>query len=124
MLPLWPPTPGTYAIRMVRDGPLVAVRIWFGPPVIQGEEQDRSPRWCAEIDGFTDYPQRDRTTGATCRVPFDIERVWPWCAKHPIDQATYEYMVARSSWARRHNRENPAAKPRDAIDFTSLATPF
>src|SRR4029077_16203465 len=48
------PVEGFYKTRRTNSGMWVAVRIWFGSPVIGGETQDRSPRWCVEVDGRTD----------------------------------------------------------------------
>ena len=58
---VWPPVAGHYAMRLARGGVRVAVRIWEGPPVIEGEELDRSPRWCCEIDGRTDRGKNTRS---------------------------------------------------------------
>ena len=50
----WPPIAGHYATRLVKDGPRVAVKIWYGAAIIAGEEQDRGHDWRVEIDGKTD----------------------------------------------------------------------
>ena len=62
-VPIWPPREGYYAMTMVRGGVLVPVRIWFGPAVINGEEQDRGHDWRCEIDGRTDLIEGDRAAG-------------------------------------------------------------
>lgn len=100
------PLAGFYAMRLVRGGPLVPVKIWFGLPIIDGEQQDRSPRWCVEIDGKTTY--RDEL------IP--IEKAWPWCAKEPISEADYAYMRGLTNWAVEHKQSHPAATPRRPID--------
>lgn len=117
---IWPPIAGTYAITLVRNGPLVPVRLWFGVPIIDGEEQDRSPRWCAEIDGKTDTVVKDPDTGARCTVPIDIDRAWPYCAKRPVSDADYRFYLARGEWAREHSPDHFAAKPRERMDLGSL----
>jgi len=121
---VWPPIPGYYATRLVRGGPRVAVRIWFGPPLIEGEELDRSPRWCVEIDGNTDRWELDEEAGYRCRVPLEVERVWPFCAKEPIDEAEYRFLVADAAHAREWRPDDPKAEPRKAVDFNTLPMRF
>ena len=123
-VPVWPPIAGTYAMRLTRDGVRVPVRIWFGLPVIAGEEQDRAPRWCVEIDGRTDRWERDTDTGYRCRVPIEVERAWPYCAREPIAEPEYRYLLEHAAWARDHNPEHPKAKPREAVNFHTLAPRF
>jgi hypothetical protein len=94
----------------------VPVKIWFGAAVIDGEEQDRSHAWRVAIDGRTDRIERD-DTGYRCRVALEVDAVWPHCAREPISEAEYSYLVAHSSWAREHRPQHPKAKPRAAVDF-------
>lgn len=115
----WPPTAGYYSTSLVRRGPRVAVRIWFGPAVIDGEEQDRAPGWYCEVDGRTDRLERD-DTGYRCRVPLDVDTVWPFCAKDPITESEYRYLLAHARWAKEHRPEHPKASPRQAVDFNTL----
>jgi|SRR5580765_5045783 len=114
------PVAGFYAMRLARAGIEVAVRIWFGPPVVDGEELDRSPRWCAEVDGRTDK------TVDGCRVPIDPldDDVWPFCTARTIDQAEFDFLTRRAAWARRYAASHPAARPRRAIDLRSLPPLF
>lgn len=104
------PTAGHYAMRLVRNGPLVPVRIWFGPPhdPVTGEELDRSPRYQAQIAG----------------KEADIDRVWPWCAKNPIAENEYRYMLDVSQWATEHAPREPEAKPREPVDVTTMRPLF
>lgn len=122
-VPSWPPLPGTFATRLVKGGPRVAVRIWFGNAIIDGEEQDRAPGWFVEIDGATDREERD-DTGYRCRVPLDVTRVWPWCAREPITHAEYLYLKAMAAHAKAHNPMHPAAAPRERIDVGRMAPIF
>lgn len=94
---------------------MVPVRVWFGQPIIDGEEQDRSPRWCAELDGRTDTFEYD-DSGYSCAIPLDAERVWPWCAKYPITEAQYRYMRDYAAWAKAHAPDKPQASPRSAVN--------
>ncbi len=120
----WPPTAGYYATRLVKDGPRVAVRIWFGQAIIDGEEQDRSPGWFVEIDGRTDRWEKDDDTGYRCRVPIDVDRAWPFCGNEPITEQEYRYLVAHAGWAREHQPNHPKAQPRKAVDFNTLTMRF
>ena len=92
------PLAGFYALRLARGGIEVAVHIWFGCPVIDGEEQDRSPRWCVELDGETTKTERDKESGYECRVPLDpiFDNVWPFCAGRPIDQTEFAFLKRRA----------------------------
>lgn len=119
----WPPVAGTYATKLVRGGPRVPVRIWFGNAIIAGEEQDRAPGWFVEIDGRTDRVEFG-DDGYRCRVPLDVERVWPHCAKDPVSEAEYRFLVSHAAWAREHQPDHPKAQPRKPVDFHTLPVRF
>jgi hypothetical protein len=110
------PVAGYYRVRKINGGMWVAVRIWFGAPIIDGEEQDRSHRWCVEVDGKT--CRFDREAGH--RVPLDAHDVWPFAARHPITRGEYGFLRKRAAWARDHAPEHPAAKPHEPIDLRKL----
>lgn len=124
VIPIWPPVEGHYATRLTRGGPRVPVRIWFGQPIIDGELQDRSPRWCVEIDGKTDRVVKDEETGAFCTVPLDVEMAWPFCARDPVKPHEYRFLVSDAEHAREHRPEHPKANPRQAVDFNTIPLPF
>lgn len=113
-VPVWPPVAGTYAMRLTKGGVRVPVRIWFGAPVMDGEELDRSPRWNCEIDGRT--TERGEL--------LDIDRAWPYCAKEPIGESEYRYLVEHAAWARDHAPDHPKAAPRRAVNFNRLPMRF
>lgn len=116
-IPVWPPRPGYYSTSLVRNGPQVAVRIWFGNAIIDGEEQDRGEDWRCEIDGRTDYVEKDeKHPEYQCRIPLHIDRVWPFCAKRPLSEGEYNYMKDHGYWAKHHAKHMPDANPRKAID--------
>lgn len=119
----WPPIAGHYATRLVRGGPRVPVRIWYGQAIVGGEEQDRAPGWFVEIDGRTDRVEFGED-GYRCRVPLDVEKVWPHCAKEPITEAEYQYLVAHAGWAREHSPDHPKAQPRKPVDWLTTPLPF
>lgn len=109
------PQPGHYKTRLVRGGPYVPVRIHWGSPVIDGEEQDRAPRWLVTVDGATDFVETG-DAGYRCRVPLDVWRYWPWCGKHPIGEPEYRYLIDKAKWAKEHAKDRPEAHPRKAVD--------
>lgn len=115
------PEAGTYATRLVANGIDVAVRIWFGQPIIDGEVQDRSPRWCAEIDG-----QTDKVDDFGCRVPLDLfeDGIWPDRIGRRIDQKEFDFLRRRARWAREHAPAHPAANPREPVDVAQLPALF
>jgi hypothetical protein len=104
------PVAGFYKGRMVRNGPWVPIRIWHGPTrdPETGEELDRSWHWQAERLG----------------VEIDVFIVWPYCAGHRIEQAEYDYLLADHRWAVANNPDDPAARPRDAIDHHAMKPVF
>ena len=111
------PVAGFYRARIVKNGAEVGIRIWFGQPVVDGEVQDRAPRWCIEVNGETDFIEKDPDHPEyRCRVPLDVTRYWPWCAKNKITQAEYAYLVDHSRWAKENAPHLPDANPRKAID--------
>jgi hypothetical protein len=111
-----PISPGTiiaghYRTRLIRGGLWVAVRFWFGAPIVDGEELDRSHRWCVEVDGRTDRIDKDEG-----RVLLDPLEVWPWAGGNPISEREYRFLRRRASWAVEHAPEHPAANPHKPIN--------
>lgn len=105
-------------MALCKDGPMVPVRLWFGKPVLDGDELDRSPRWCVEINRRTDRVDKG------VRELLDIEMAWPWCARNPVSAQTYRHMVAVVDWAVEHAPEHPKASPYKAVDFHTLPVRF
>lgn len=118
------PTPGVYTTRLVKRGIQVPVRIYFGPPIIDGVMQDRSPRWCVLINGTSARTERDKDGNAMCRVPHDLDSVWPFCAINPITRREYRFLLRRVAWARTHAPAHPAARPREPINVRTLKPAF
>lgn len=83
------PIAGLYRGRMVRGGPWVAVRIWFGPPAdpVTGEPLDRSHRWQA------------LRNGESC----EVDTVWPYVYGQTCDEGTYETLLQSGRWAAENN---------------------
>jgi hypothetical protein len=105
------PEEGLYRLRTVKNGPLVCVKVWYGPPPDPdnpGELLDRSPRWQALWLG------RECEVG-NALAGYNRER---------IDQAEYDYLLGTHRWAIEHNPDDPMARPRDRIDFNSVTIKF
>ena len=114
------PERGFYAMRLVKGAIAVPVMIWHGAPVIEGERQDRSPRWCAAINGRS--CRFDKEQG--CRVPLDVYEAWPNCSGRRIRAREYAFMRRRTRWAQRHAPTHPAATPYERIDLRQLPPRF
>lgn len=102
------PVAGFYRHRMRSGGAFVGVRIWYGQPLdpVTGEELDRSPRWQAHVND--------------CYV--ELDRVWPMCARSPIDEAEYRHLVAMQDWAKVNAPDSALADPSRRAD--PLSTPM
>lgn len=102
------PMPGCYRIKMRKDGPPVALRIWLGPSIdpATGEEvQERGFRWQCTVNGE--------------RVPFEDH--WPGCARDPISRAEYDRILAESATM---DAASPFYDPRRPIDRLTMKLPF
>lgn len=109
------PQDGYFKSRLVRGGPFVPIRIHRGRPVIDGEEQDRGERWLVTVDGATDFMETG-PDGYRCHVLFDVGRFWPWCARYPIPEDEYHFLIDKAEWAKAHAPERPEASPREAVN--------
>lgn len=120
------PVPGFYRLRLVAKGIGVPVRIWFGQPIVDGEELDRSPRLCVEVNGRTCRFERDADDNIIGRVPLDplADNVWPYCAADPITQHEFEFMKRRATWATEFAPDHPAANPYEPVNVRSLPPAF
>lgn len=116
------PVAGYYSTRLVRGGLRVGVRIWFGQPIIDGELQDRSPRWCCEVDGRTCRADYDDDGNYLGRVPLDpiLDDVWSHCCDTPISEREFRFLARRREWAHEFDDTHPAANPRRPIDVRAL----
>ena len=110
-----------FRCRLVKDGPFVPVKIFFGPPLVDGEELDRSPRWQAVVNA--EPTGRAATMLGIDDAPVEIDgntlrRV------EPIDEPTYRFMVADAEHARQWRPSHPKASPKKAVDFNTLPPRF
>jgi hypothetical protein len=91
------PVPGLYAHSLVRGGPLVAVSISI----------DSDGNFFAIVDGE--------------RGTYTVEQVWPMCARRPISDGEYRFMLRRAEWARTNSPKHPAANPRRKVNLRHIA---
>ena len=102
------PVTGCYRMKLRRDAPSSAVRIWLGASIdpATGEEvQERSHCWQCAVNGQ--------------RVP--LEQAWPSCAKDPIDRNEYDRILARNLTL---DEGSPFYDPRVPIDIGTAPPPF
>ena len=105
------PVAGFYGARLINGGIAVGVMIWHGCPVIAGERQDRSPRWCIAVNGLTTDKNGEL---------LDVFDRWPFVGGEPISHREYAFRKRRRLWARKHAPEHPAANPFEPIDLRKL----
>jgi hypothetical protein len=103
------PTEGFYRMRLVRGGPLVGIRIWFGPPLEPWtrEEMDRAPRWNAEVNN----------------LHAEFDRVWPACMRERIDEDEYRFLTDRCGWARMWDGFDPMGQPTKRVNWDDASPP-
>ena len=105
--------------RLAKKAPFVGVKVWFGAPVIDGEELDRSPRWQCLV--------RNETTSRAIlegdSVPITIDGVFVRNLER-ITEAEYQFLVAHSEYSTAFAPHNPDASPTEAIDVTKLTSIF
>lgn len=103
------PTEGYYRMRLVRGGPLVGIRIWFGPPLEPWcrEEMDRYWRWNAEANG----------------EHVELDRVWPQSVSDEITEDEYRFLVERTKWAKRNDAFDPMSAPRRKTNWDDSTVP-
>lgn len=99
--------------RLVQGGPWIGVMTWFGPPLIDGEELERSPRWQALVR--TEKSGRAVLFGDNCPIEVDGKDMTLRNLER-IDEAEYQYLVKHAEWATQHAPHMPDAAPRTKID--------
>jgi hypothetical protein len=98
---------------------LVPVRVWFGPPLVDGEELDRSPRWQCLVRGETTA----RAVLYGDDTPVQVEGLFLFGLER-ITEERYRYMVGHAAWATGADPKHPEAQPTTPIDWNALPPVF
>lgn len=106
-----------FRARLVKGGPAIGVRMFVGPPIIDGEELDRSPRLQVVVDHET--TSRAVLMLGDGDIPVEIDGV-TLRSIEPVTEAEYRFLAAHSAWARDHAPDHPKASPRKAVDFSTV----
>ena len=108
------PVAGHYRRRMVKGGPWVGVKLWFGAPADPetGDPLDRSPRWQAE------------QAGKVIAGDDAIQNLWTSCCREPITEAEYKFLLADAAWCKENAPADPLANPTKPIELGSMPSLF
>jgi hypothetical protein len=94
-----------------KDTPWIGVKTFFGAPLVEGEELDRSWRWQALV--------RNETTGRMILYgepcPIEVEGVHLRSVER-ITEQEWKFLVDHSQWATAYAPHLPDAAPRVKID--------
>ena len=102
------PEPGCYRVRLRRDAPDSALRIWLGPSLdpLTGEEMlERPLHWQCALNGQ--------------RVP--VEDYWPGCARDRISREEHDRIVSRNATL---DEASPFYDPKRSIDLWTAPPPW
>lgn len=102
---------------MVKGAPYIGVMTWFGPPYIEGEEIDRSPRFQALIRLETSG--RAVLQGDECPIEVEGKRLR---GIERIDEEFYRHLIEHADWATKYAPHLPDANPETPIDW--METPI
>lgn len=98
---IWPPSVGTFRLRLVKGG-------WAVPAQIV----ETAAGWCAIIDEIALPPHPDPAQAD------GVERVWTGGTM--IDQSEYDWLIALKAAAKQTAPDHPAVNPRKPIDHMLL----
>lgn len=97
--------------RLVAKGPYVGVVTWRGPPLVDGEELDRGPRWQARI--------RNEASGRAVlmgnSIPIEVDGAFLRNIEK-IGEDEYNYLLAHAAYSVAHSPMNADAMPTEKID--------
>lgn len=123
---------GFFMLSMSRSGRVsVPIRVWFGPPEDPDTRHlrigarlklDRSWRWQIEINGVL-AGDPDTPAYIAGRPIETLEGIWPEAKANPIDQAEYEYRVARADYAERWDENDPYGGTGARVDPLTATLP-
>ncbi len=109
-----------FRTQLVKGGAYVPLKIWFAAPIdpLDGSRLDRPATWRAVRN---DHEVPIWEVILEFATPYTDP---PFVQGEPITKDEYEYLNERNKWAREHDHDDPAARPRDAIDHLSGSTIF
>lgn len=97
--------------RLLKDAPFVPIVSWYGPPIIDGEEVDRSYRF--QILLRLETTSRRILFGDM--TPIEAEDISLRNLER-IEKEEYDFMRAHADWAVKHAPHMPDAAPRSKIN--------
>ncbi len=100
------PIAGFYKTRLARNGP------WVPAEIVYLEDAFDLPVWHIKLG-----------TGDEITDQIEVLEMWPYLAKHPIDQASYDYMLADQAHAAEHRPLDAKATPTRPVDWTGHNMP-
>lgn len=124
------PSPGFFALRLVRGGPLVPARIYRPCPMVPPSadvmpggwhHQDAEPGDAHPDDWCT---PSDRSRGLVAEIqgsPASLWRVW---MSRPITRADFDYMTAVADYAKTYAPHMPQARSLQAVDLRTQPSLF
>jgi hypothetical protein len=101
------PQCGFFRRKLVRGGPWVPVVIWTVQVLDAAGELAESERLRCSVNGLERDPEDE----------------WGWVATGPITEKEFNYLCALGDWAEAHSPNDPAATPRQKIDFMTVPLP-
>lgn len=102
------PQPGWYKRRLVKGAVFVPARIYVEQIVDEDTgELVEDEKLCCEVNGRAEDPYEQ----------------WLWLCINPISQADFDYLTARGAWTKSYAPDEPAAKPRQAVDWMKTPIP-
>ncbi len=107
-----------WTAKFVKNGPLIGVKTFFGPPYVDGEFLDRGSRWQALLGA--EVTARAILMGEPCPIEVDgcyLRNI------SPTTEANHSYLVAHAAYSMAHAPQNTDASPKEAVDFNKY-TPF
>jgi hypothetical protein len=107
-----------YRARLIKGGPFVGVAVIFDGPMVDGEIQDRSPRYQAVVGNERD----GRMILQGGAVPIEVDGITLRSLER-ITAAEHAYLLAHQEWATAGGN-HPRARPREAVDFNTLPMRF
>lgn len=102
------PQCGWFRRRMAKGGVQVPARIWL----------------FQEIDADTGELLSDELMQCEVNGEYrDPHDEWTWLFGQPISEAEFSYLTERNRWAERYAPDEPAANPRQPVDWLKVPTP-